>query len=116
MKTKLVIYLERSGITNYRITELIAKHNEGINLFLIKEVNSVVKGMKSEYSSSLKDLKLELIEDQGKLNVYENGKDLTYTIQENEYYTLAMVDNKNKIKVIAGQDALLLNPVYNLNS
>lgn len=116
MKTKLVIYLERTGITNTKITDLVARHNEGLNLFLLREIMFVLKGLINEYPTSLKNIRLDFIEDQGKLNVYENGKDLTYTIQENEYYTLTMVDNKNKIKVIAGQDALLLNPVYNLNS
>ena len=113
-KTKLQINIERSGASTDRIVELIGKHNEGINLFFIKEVAAVVRDQQNRMPTSLKNLKIELIEDEGKLNVYENGKDLTYTIQENNYYTLAMIDEDDKGKEIAGQDALLLHEPLNL--
>lgn len=32
-----------------------------------------------------------------------------------EFYSIDMVDPKNPTKQIAGEDALLLNPTYNLN-
>ena len=111
MKTKLEIQLHRTGITICDISKIIAMHNEGINLFLIKEIVSVIKSLKKDCPAILKNLRLELIEDEGKLNVYENGNDITYTIQENEYYTL--VDNTNFDKHIAGEDALLLKEQAN---
>lgn len=35
--------------------------------------------------------------------------------EESEYYTMDMIDPNNHTKVIAGEDALFLNPIYNLN-
>jgi hypothetical protein len=35
--------------------------------------------------------------------------------EQGEYYTLDMIDPKKPFKAIAGEDALFLNPVYNLN-
>ena len=107
MKTKLEIQLHRSGMTICDVAKLIAKHNEGLNIFFLKEISSIVKGFKNEYPTILKNLRIELIEYDKKLNVYENGNDITYTIQENEYYTL--VDNTNFDKHIA----LLIAPFRN---
>lgn len=115
MKTKLQISIERSGETTDNICRLIANHNEGLNLFTIQQISSVIRERKNAMPSLLRDLKVEFIESEGKINVYENGKDLTYTIQENEYFTLDMVDENDKEKQIAGQDALFLNPVHERN-
>ena len=41
--------------------------------------------------------------------------DLSVEKDEGEYYTTDMIDSKNPTKNIAGEDALLLNPVYELN-
>ena len=108
MKTKLFINLEKSGITNNRVTELVAKHNEGFNLFLIKEICAVVKGMKSEYPTALKNLKIEFIEEDDNMNVYEDGANINYSIQEHELYELVDEEEEN--------NSILLNPVYTLNS
>lgn len=105
-KTKLQIFIERSGASTDRIVELIGRHNEGINLFLIKEVYAIVREQQNRLPSSLKDLRVEFIEDEGRINVYENGKDLTYTIEENIYYELSDVDMDDMEKQIAHPDAL----------
>ena len=41
--------------------------------------------------------------------------DLSFEKDDGEYYTTDMIDSKNPTKNIAGEDALLLNPVYELN-
>ena len=104
-KTKLAVTFERVGDTNTNIAELVSAHNEGITLFFIKEVLAAIKMQQVKMPYVLKNLRLELIEDEGKLNVYENGKDLTYTVQENEYYTL---NEEGEQVGTAGEDALLI--------
>lgn len=101
MKTKLEIFFYRTGITNTIMAKVISAHNEGLNLLLIQEVNAILKGLRTEYPSNLKDLKLEFIERDGKLNVYEDGKTITSTIQETEFYTLVDAE--------AGEDAIFLH-------
>lgn len=43
----------------------------------------------------------------------EGQKDLS--VAKNEYYTMDKIDTKHFTKPIAGEDALFLNPVYELN-
>lgn len=112
MKTKLSIAFERPGITVGAIAKIAASHNAEISLLSLRDIIGAIKNSKSEYPHTLKDLMLELIKEEGKLNVYEDGKNLTYTVQENEYYTLEMAKNGEQI----GEDALFLNPVYERNS
>ena len=114
MKTKLSVAFERPGITVGAIAKIAASHNAEISLLSLKDIMGAIKNSKSEYPHTLKDLVLELIKEEGKLNVYEDGKNLTYTVQENEYYTIEGVTDKDAH--IAGEDALFLNPVYERNS
>lgn len=113
MKTKLLGDFSKRGVTSYDAFKIICAHNEGVFSFSLPEIKAIIRGQIVNSASSLEKMKIMLNEKEGILEVYEDGENITYSIQENEYYTLDMVDEDNVDKI--GENALLLNPVYELN-
>ncbi|MEO7049541.1 MAG: hypothetical protein ABI091_29835 [Ferruginibacter sp.] len=130
MKTRLIADFSKSGDTTDYIKKIICTNNEGAEIFRIPDIISILKYRKSELPHGLRNMKVIANEKEGVLEVYEDGETLTCSIQENEYYTIEMVDDlmgedfeptKKNLKrlynkQIAGEDALLLNPIYDRNN
>ena len=130
MKTKLLADFQKSGETTDYIKRIVCTNNEGTETFRIPDINSILKFRKAEIPYLLKNIKVLMNEKEGILEVYEDGETLTCSIQETEHYTLEMIEElkgadfketKSNLKKlyetqIAGEDALLLNPIHNLNS
>lgn len=104
-KTKLLVDFCKSGLTTYTIYGLVCAHNEGTCSYTMKEIQAIIKGKIVDCKTSLKDMKLLLNDEQGILEVYEDGENLTYSVQENEIFELAEMND----------ESLLLNPVFQLN-
>lgn len=104
-KTKLLVDFCKSGLTTYTIYGLVCAHNEGTCSYTMKEIRAIIKGKIVDSSANLKDMKLLLNDEQGILEVYEDGENLTYSVQENEIFELAEMND----------ESLLLNPVFQLN-
>lgn len=118
-KTNLSIFFEEESITRLGLTELIRNHNNGISLKLLNDIISFLNDLKNKvFPLSLKNMRIELIESEGRINVFENGEKLSYSIQEMEYYTLADTIGVSKSKKIAGPDALMLeeNPIFHIHT
>lgn len=107
MNTKLAISFERRGLINTDMATLISAHNEGFNKVTISEVIGVLRGERAKSPSSLADMKIEFNPKESRIDFYQDGKNLTFSITENEYYTLEDTDGKTLEEQIAGEDALL---------
>jgi hypothetical protein len=116
MKTKLIADFAKNGETNNLMLKMICTHNEKGENFSLKELKAILKGKKAEMPSTLKKMKVVLNDKNDIMEVYEDGDSLTYSIQENEYYLLKDTDSSNLDKQIAGEDALLLNPIFDRNN
>jgi hypothetical protein len=116
MKTRLTADFNKAGSTTYKMYKLICANNEGISTYRLGDIRSIIDSEKVDCPTTLENMKIMVNEKEGILEVYENGKDLTYSVQETEHYTLDMVDENNLSKQIAGEDALLLNPIFDRNN
>jgi hypothetical protein len=116
MKTRFIIDFHKSGITNNYSVALICNHNEGKSKLSLNEIYFLLKCERITNPKKLKKIKVILNEKYSTLEVYEDGVDLTYSIQENEYYLLKDTDSSDMDKQIAGEDALLLNPIFDRNN
>ncbi|MEO5991887.1 MAG: hypothetical protein ABIP68_09655 [Ferruginibacter sp.] len=107
MNTKLAISFERRGIINADMATLISAHNEGFNKVTISELIGILRGKRVESPNTLEDMKIDFNPNESKVDFYQDGKNLTFSITENEYYTLEDTDGKALEEQIAGEDALL---------
>jgi hypothetical protein len=130
MKTRLIADFSKSGETTDYIKKIVCTNNEGAEVFRIPDIVSILKYRKSELPHGLRNMKVIANDKEGVLEVYEDGENITCSIQETEHYTLEMIDDlkgadfvptaKNLKKLysthIAGEDALLLNPIFDRNN
>lgn len=79
------------------------------SLGYIKAVNDIIGIIKEMSPDNSKIEPLQLV---AKILI---GKPDLSIAESGETYTMDMIDPNNHTKVIAGEDALFLNPVYNLN-
>jgi len=91
------------------MAELVSAHNEGFNKLAITDVMSIIKGSRTVSPSTLENMKLEFDEKENTIHFYQDGTNITFSITENEYYTLAMIEDKQEI----GDGALLLPGIFN---
>ena len=129
-KYRLLVDFNKDGHTTEWIKEIVCANNSESEFFRIPDINSILKFRKAKMENCLIKMKVLMNEKEGVLEVYEDGETLTCSIQETEHYTLEMVEDlkgadfketKSNLKKlyetqIAGEDALLLNPIHNLNS
>jgi len=106
MNTKLSISFERRGILNKDMTQLVSSHNEGFSKLTILEVMAFIKAQKPFSPSTLENMKLDFDEKENTIHFYENGKDLTLSITENQYYTLEMIEEGQEVGADALHEAL----------
>lgn len=81
----------------------------------VKAINDVIGIIKEMTESDPKKSNINAIELIGKILLGQQEMGLDMPPDSNEYYTIDKIDPKNPFKLIAGEDALFLNPVYNLN-
>lgn len=110
MKTKLSITFEQEGINNADMAVILSSHNGGKASVSLSDIKGFMLCRAARYPNLYPNLKVEESAD-SVIHVYEDGENLTFSIQENEYYTLEDVENGGMV----GEDALLLNPVYQRN-
>ena len=129
-KYRLLVDFNKDGVTTEYIKKIVCANNSETELFRLPDIKSVLKFRKVELPNSLPKMKILMNVVVGILEVYEDGETLTCSIQETEHYTLEMIEElkgadfketKSNLKKlyetqIAGEDALLLNPIHNINS
>ena len=81
----------------------------------VKAINDVIGIIKTMTESDPKKSNINAIELIGKILLGQQEMSMEAPPDSNEYYTMDKIDVKSPFKAIAGQDALFLNPVYDLN-